>query len=198
MMRRGVLQLALALAVAGATFGVRADTLPGMSVYRLGSPWTTQDGKTVSLSSLRGHPVIVAMIYLKCPDICPLIAENMLEIGAHLPKTLAPDVRFALFTFDPVQDSPAKLRAYAVARGLDLRRWTLLHSNENATRDLAAALEVSYKKRDNGDFDHSVAIVLLDRDGVVAYRQTGISDDTGDFVAQVTRLLRATSRGGHP
>ena len=57
-----------------------AQPLSGASVYNLSSRWTDQDGKTVELKSLSGKPVVIAMAYTSCKDICPLIVANMVAI----------------------------------------------------------------------------------------------------------------------
>jgi protein SCO1 len=184
----------LSLPVWAAGSPVMSKPIPGLSIYNITSLWTTQDGKPVRLESLRGHLVIVAMIYLNCPDVCPLIAENMEQIEADLPKALSSRVAFALFTFDSARDSPAKLKAYAEARHLDTNHWTLFQSDDMATRELAAALDVTYRKKDDGNFDHSVVIALLDTDGVVAYRQLGLSHDTRAFVSKIRTLDRGVAK----
>lgn len=169
--------------------------LPGDSIYNIASEWTTQNGKTVRLESLRGRPVVVAMIYLNCPDVCPLIAENMQRIEADLPKPISEDVEFALFSFDSSRDTPDKLKTYASARGLDLRHWTLYRSSDMAARELAAALDVTFRRTEEGAFDHSVMISLLNADGVVVYRQIGLTGDTKDFVSRI-KALGANSPDG--
>lgn len=168
--------------------------LPGLSIYNITSPWTTQNGNTVHLDSLRGRPVVLAMIYLNCPDVCPLIAENMEQIEADLPKSLATRVAFALFTFDPARDSPDRLKTYARARHLDAKAWTLFQSDDMATRELAAALDVTYRRKDDGSFDHSIVIALLDANGVMVHRQLGLSRDTRTFVAKIRALDRVRAR----
>src|SRR6266508_2960878 len=36
-----------------------------------------QDGKLVRLSAQRGRFVLVTFLYTRCPDVCPLIAQNL-------------------------------------------------------------------------------------------------------------------------
>ena len=187
--RLALLFAILCLAAPAANAGP-AKPLPGLSVYNLSSKWTTQDGQAVALESLRGRPMVVAMIYLSCPDVCPLIAENMQQIEAALPKPLAGKIGFALFSFDGARDTPDKLKLYGKARGLDFKRWTLFRSDESAARDLAAALDVTFRKREDGEFDHSIVIALLDADGVVVYRQIGLQKDTRPFIARITSIAK--------
>lgn len=121
-----------------------AHPLPGMSIYNLNGQWTTEDGVTEPLSTLRGRPVVASMVYTHCRDVCPLIAERMLEVERNLPAAERDSVRFVLFSLDWTRDTPDQLRRFASQHGLDARRWTLFRGNENAVRELAAALGVSF------------------------------------------------------
>jgi protein SCO1/2 len=191
---RAALLILFAASASPASAATPQTTLPGNSIYNIASEWTTQDGRAVHLESLRGRPVVVAMIYLNCPDICPLIAENMQRIQADLPKKVSSKIGFALFSFDANRDSADKLKAYAAARGLDTRYWTLYRSSDMAARELAAALDVTFRKTEQGVFDHSVVISLLDADGVVAYRQVGLKNDTKEFVSSIMALEKGSPK----
>ena len=48
----------------------RARTAPPLQL-------TDIDGKAVDIRDLRGHPVLVTFVYANCPDVCPLIMENL-------------------------------------------------------------------------------------------------------------------------
>lgn len=65
-------------------------------------------GRAVRLSDFRGNWVAVAFLYTHCPDVCPLIAQNL---NAALAK--APDLRVVAVSVDPKGDTPAAVRAYA-------------------------------------------------------------------------------------
>jgi protein SCO1/2 len=38
------------------------------------------DGKTVDITDYRGEPVLVTFVYAHCPDVCPLIMENLRRV----------------------------------------------------------------------------------------------------------------------
>ncbi len=89
------------------------------SIYNLDAKWTTQDGADVALASFAGKPLVVAMGYTTCRDICPAVVADMMWIEKHLPPDAADRVRFAFFTFDPEADTPERLRLYAESHGLE-------------------------------------------------------------------------------
>ena len=78
-------------------------------------------------------------------------------------------MRFAFFSFDSEADTPERLKLYADGHRLD--RWTLLRADDDATRELAAALGVGYKPDGHGGFEHAGVISLLDRNGEIVFQQ---------------------------
>ena len=64
-------------------------------------------GRVVRLSDFRGTWVAVAFLYTHCPDVCPLIAQNLNTALAR-----APDLRVVAVSVDPKGDTPAAVRAY--------------------------------------------------------------------------------------
>jgi protein SCO1/2 len=160
----------------------------GQSLYNLSGQWTTQDGNTVGLASLAGQPVILAMAYTSCKEMCPLTVETMRKIALEWAKRSKAPVKLVFFSFDTDRDTPGHLKEYAEARGLDPAQWTLFHGDASAVRELAAALGISYRKQDNGDFDHGYAITLLDQGGVIAYQQTGLTQDNAEWMEHLGKV----------
>lgn len=163
--------------------------LAGDSIYQLKSMWTDQNGKSALLARFRGKPLVLAMMYTNCKDVCPMIVLDMQEIEAALPEQVRQQVGFALFSFDPQQDSPSQLKQYASAHALDTKRWTLLTGSADSVRMLAAVLGVRYKKESNGDFAHSSVITVLDSEGEIQHQQTGVRKDPAQIAAVLNGLL---------
>ena len=104
-------------ATRAATIGSPATTDPDRySVYDLDAHWRDQRGNARQLSSLRGRPQVVAMIYTHCSTTCPFTVAEMKRIERESPR----DVGFVLVSLDPARDDPARLAAFASERG---RRW---------------------------------------------------------------------------
>jgi protein SCO1/2 len=64
-------------------------------------------GRHVTLAQFRGKWVAVAFIYTHCPDVCPLIAQNLNTALAE-----APELRVVAVSVDPKGDTPAAVRAF--------------------------------------------------------------------------------------
>ncbi len=119
----------------------------------------------------------------------PAIVADMMWIEKHLPAGAANRVKFAFFSFDPEADTPERLKLYAEGHGLDLSRWTLLSADDDAVRELAAALGVGYRPDVQGGFDHTAVISLLDEKGEIVFQQRGTQASSDELLARLKRLL---------
>ena len=142
------------------------------SVYDLEGNWRDQSGAERTLASLRGTPVLLAMVYTHCTATCPLAVSELKRIAA-----LEPDVRLVLVSLDPPRDDPQRLARYAADRALDASRWTLLTGSDAGVRDLAATLSVRFRRVTPDDLAHSNLITLLDREGRIVRQTSGPMDD---------------------
>src|SRR5438270_13471560 len=68
-------------------------------------------GRPVSLAGQRGRYVLVTFLYTHCPDVCPLIAQNLNTALRALGKDAA-GVRVLAVSVDPKGDTVAAVRAY--------------------------------------------------------------------------------------
>ncbi|HET7063105.1 MAG TPA: SCO family protein [Rudaea sp.] len=163
--------------------------LPGDSVYQLDIPLTNQDAHASKLADLRGTPVLIAMFYTSCKYVCPLIVDSMLRIDKGLTADERSHLRVVLVSFDPAHDTPQALKTVADERHLDLPRWTLDRTDAESVRKLAAVLGVQYRAIENGDFNHSTVISLLDKDGRIAARSSRTGEADPDLLAATQREL---------
>lgn len=155
-----------------------AQALPGASIYNLDTTWTNQDGKKMKLGDLRGHPVLITMVYLTCGYACPTMITEMKDIEAKFTNEQKQDLRVLMISFDPKRDTPKAMRQYMEKRKLDQSRWSFMTSNdEGKIRELAAVLNFKYQKTDDGEYTHSSVIAVLDRQGVLLSTDQGASGD---------------------
>ncbi|HEY8241466.1 MAG TPA: SCO family protein [Kiritimatiellia bacterium] len=159
------------------------------SIYQIGDRWTDQDGNAWELGEFKGETVVLAMFFTSCQYVCPRIVADMQQIESLLDDEARPDVRFILVSFDSQRDLPPVLKRYQKDRKLAPDRWTLLHGDENAVQNLAAALGVKYKRDVSGDYGHSTVISVLDRAGEIVHQQEGLGADPSDTVQALKKTL---------
>jgi protein SCO1/2 len=77
-----------------------------------------QSGKLVSLSAQRGRWVVLTFLYTHCPDVCPLIADQLnlalQRLGPQGRKTM----RVIAVSVDPRRDTEAAIRHFVAAHAL--------------------------------------------------------------------------------
>ena len=175
-----------------AALSARAGEPPTDSVYRLDVPLVDQDGNGQHLADRRGKPLVVGMFYTSCHNVCPLIVDTMLATERALASNGSDGVDVLFVSFDAARDDPVALRRTADSRKLDARRWTLARTEPADVRKLAAVLGIQYRQLDDGEFNHSSALILLDGEGRISARteRTGTIDPA--FVEAITKALAAT------
>ena len=135
------------------------------SVYELSAKLEDQSGKALTLDAFRGQPVVLSMFYSGCKSMCPLLITHLHAINAALPADVRAKTRILMVSFDPEHDTPQKMKALADAHAIDTTHWTLTRTSASSVQELAAVLDIRYRKLPNGDFVHSSIITVLDRAG---------------------------------
>lgn len=83
-----------------------------------------QSGATVNNTDLRGHVWIADFIFTSCPDVCPLLTEQLNALRKQLPSDA--QLEFMSFSVDPEHDTPERLRAFAAQHGGNVPNWHFL------------------------------------------------------------------------
>lgn len=184
--------LGLAATALPAAAATPAAALPGDSAYRLADTYTDQAGSGFTLADGRGRVRLVAMFYTSCRYVCPLIIDSAKGVERGLTPAERARLGVLLVSLDPSRDDVAALRTVFDKRRLDPARWTLARTEASGVRKLAAVLGVRYRALADGEFNHTSALVLLDRDGRVLARTEklgGVPDPA--FLAAVKAALVA-------
>jgi protein SCO1/2 len=172
MMRIVAAILLLAGLCAGIADAKEGDTTD--SIYQLDAKLTDQAGHAQGLDLYRGSPVLITLFYGSCQATCPLIIDTLRSTERGLTPEQRARVRVLMISFDPERDTPAALREIAAMRRIDGTRWTLATADAATVREIAALLDVQYRKLPNGEFSHSAVITLLSPRGEIEARSTQI------------------------
>lgn len=164
------------------------------SLYLLDSKWTSDVGKTIPLSVLRGRPQVVAMFFSTCEYACPIIVHDMKILEAKLPAEVRAKTDFLLVSFDTKRDTPAALAAYRTKEKLPAANWTILRGGEDDVRELAALLGINYSQDARGQFAHSNVITVLNAEGEIAFQQPGLNAEPTALVDAVSKAAKGSKR----
>jgi protein SCO1/2 len=109
-----------------------------------------------------------------------------------------PRVGFTLISLDPERDTPARLAEFASSTRLDSARWTLLTSDENTVRETAALLGIRYRKEASAEYSHSNSYLVLDPEGRIVHRQSGLDQDAEQVLAAICAARPENGNPNHP
>lgn len=157
------------------------------SVYNLSSSWTTQNNESIQLQHFTGKIVVAAMIFTHCESACPRIVSDIQRIEKAIPENEMDQIQFLLISMDPERDSPERMKEFAVDHKIN-PRWTLISSRQNETMEIANVLGVKFKKLDNGGFDHSNTIHVLDQNGIIVFQQNGFVIEQDELLEAIRKL----------
>ena len=172
---------------------VVSEELPAESIYQLDFTFTDDAGAERKLTELRGQPVIMAMFFAQCGYACPLLVHDIKDVLDQLPTEVSEEVKLLLVTFDTDRDSVEALNAYRETNELD-DRWTLLRASPADTRTFAMVVGVQYRKEPSGDFSHSNLLTLLDHNGIIAHRRSGLQGGKEGLADATVRAVETADR----
>ncbi|WP_428235861.1 SCO family protein [Gracilimonas sp.] len=139
----------------------------------------SDSAEVVFPDDFEGDYVVMGFIYTNCPDICSLITQNLVKIQKEL--NYPEDVQFVAATFDPVRDTPSKLKQYGKAFGVD-ENFTFLTGDSTevfALMDSARVRsQVSFTQQTESGkelyfINHSDKIMVLDKQAQVIFEYGG-------------------------
>ena len=123
-----------------------------------------QSGKKITLDNYNDKIFIADFFFTKCPSICPIMTDNMLELQKQI---IADDsVMIISFSVDPKNDTVEQLNNYAKEKGIDQKKWNLLTGDKNKIYDLArkSFFVAELDNKDDNEIIHTENFVLVDPD----------------------------------
>lgn len=129
------------------------------------------DGTPMSLSGLKGRPLVVSLIYTSCSTVCPLSTQTLKSSVTQARKALG-TTSFQVLTlgFDARNDTPRRMAAFATDHDIaGDPLWHVATASPSVLEALLDEVGFSYSGAAGG-FDHVAQTTILDADGRV-YRQ---------------------------
>lgn len=173
------------------SLSAQETTLPENSVYLLESQWIDQNGKKLQLKDLGTKPVILSMVFLGCKYTCPLTIQDMREMEASIVKNMITNFRMVLISIDPDRDTPQAMKKFIKERKLNEERWTILSSDSENVRELAALMGYSYKKDKAMEFAHSMLTWVFDDRGVLQFTRNARKESISETAEALVKLTQA-------
>ena len=141
-----------------------------------------QSDRKIDLKQYRGKVLLMTFIYTRCPlaDYCPRMSHNFAQIDQQLasdPK-LYNDTHLLSVSFDPTYDTPKVLKSYGGAYTGKYSKetfdhWEFAAPSEEELPKMEQYFDVGVTPGEKGTLQHSLATVLIGKDGkVIAFYPT--------------------------
>jgi protein SCO1 len=169
-----------------------SDCLPNLTL-------TDQNGKKVSLASLKGKPVLFDFIYTTCPGPCLMLTSRMRLIANRLGPLLG-RVWFVSVTVDPEHDGPVELLNYAKQQGANLDGWLFLTGSPADVEQLMNQFKLVRQREADGTVDHVLEFFLVGPDGRQLYQYAASHAEPALVSSDIRRAADtgAASAEDHP
>jgi protein SCO1 len=189
----GVIALFLAFSPAGrpqmktpAAIGI--DEKLGMPVA-MDTVLKDESGNDITLRRLIDKPTILMFNYFRCPGICPVLINNVVEVLNEIQLEPGKDFRLIAISFDPL-DTPETARQKKANYLNQMRRpfspdtWHFLTGSAENTKAVADSAGFNYRKQ--GDmYAHPGAIIVLTPQGIISRYLYGTSFLTADITMAI-------------
>ena len=148
-----------------------------------------QHGNFVQIRELRGKAFVLNFIFTRCraATMCPASTTRMSELQELAREGGMENLHFVTITFDPEYDSPGILRQYAEGYGLENDNFHLLTATQELVDDLLRQFGIMTIEED-GTINHTMATLLVDANGRVAFRKEGSKWTTEEFLKEAKQL----------
>jgi protein SCO1/2 len=172
--------------------------------------FTDQTGKLVSIGDFFNQPaasgggkgkkpLIVQMMYYRCPILCPTVLSKFTDTLKDVDFTVGKDFNALIVSIDP-RDTPkdaviqqaAQFAAYGRPGDAVRDGWHFLTSTSDSAHKLADAIGFPYRYiPESGEFAHGACMFILTPEGKVARTLTGLNYPSKDV-----RLALLEASGG--
>ncbi len=156
-----------------------------------------QNGESVTFpDDYEGKYVVAGFIYTNCPDICPLVTQNLIKVQKEFNNP--DDIQFLGITFDPKRDTPEVLKNYKGLFNLD-DNFDFLTADSTTISELMDSVrvrsDVSFTQVRDDDkevyfMNHSDKIMVLDKKGRVIFEYGGSMTPVNYIVEDIQSVRR--------
>lgn len=123
-----------------------------------------QFGQSVTLSSLRGHEVVLAFIDARCITLCPLTAQIMYAAKASLGTSAASKVMLVAVNANATATSISDVQAWSIQHGM-LHQWLFLTGSAKQLDTIYRSYKVYTQVNSDGSISHDPITYIIDPSG---------------------------------
>lgn len=155
-----------------------------------------QDSLVISDKDYRGKVFVVEFFFTRCPSICPIMTENLVDIQQEFEDR--DDFGIASFSITPQYDTPEVLKTYAEKHGIENLDWHLMTGDKEKIYQLANegfTIFAAENADAPGGFEHSGLFALVDKQGYLRSRTDGYGNPIVYYRGAITEAQGENEQG---
>jgi len=129
--------------------------------------FTDRSGRTVRLSDYRGKPLVISMIYTRCPIICATTTRSLSALKLSQDALGADSFGVLTIGFDTENDTPEAMGDFAKRMDVNLPNWEFVSADSDTIKKLSKDLGFVFSPSDEGAFNHITQTTYIDGQGKV-------------------------------
>lgn len=143
-----------------------------------------QNGANITSEDYQNKIYVVDFFFTRCPSICPIMTDNMLQIQKEFIKNN--DIMLLSISVTPELDNVEVLKNYAVEKGVIDAKWNITTGSKKHIYELARKSYFAVLEQGDGglqDFIHTPNFILIDKKKQIR----GIYDGTEE--KEISRII---------
>ena len=146
-----------------------------------------EDGKPIVLKELFDRPVILTLVYYRCPGICTPLLNELTRAVDNCDLNPGEDYRLVTISFDPeetpdlARNKKANMLAELKKQHVEPDEWHYLTGDEENIRRVTEAVGFRYISDGKADYIHAATVVFLSPDGMIARYLNGLIFNPADL-----------------
>ncbi len=125
---------------------------------------TDQFSHSVTLTSLRGHEVVLAFIDSRCKTLCPLTAQIMYDAKVALGVSATSQIELVAVNANPTATSVVAVQGWSIAHGM-LHQWVFLTGTAQQLWSVYHSYNVYVQVNSGGLVAHDPKTFIVDAQG---------------------------------
>lgn len=154
-----------------------------------------QDNHSFQITKLAGTVTLYNFIFTHCSNVCPIQTKQLSEIQKSLSADTRKHVQFVSISLDPLNDTPAVLKAFAQKHGVDFNGWSFVTGKPQDIQKLSDKLGLYDKRKEAEQKDikrpdgHMTHLWLINSDGQLMQRYIGNNIDGKRLASEISTLV---------
>lgn len=150
-----------------------------------------QTGRTFTLPSLRGRPLVVTFVSAHCSDACPLVNAQFSDAARKIAQQKI-SARLLTITLDPKADPPSVMASLARRFSANPRYWLVASGRAKDVDSILNAFGVIARQDKSGyREEHTTFVYVFDAAGNLSKTMLASTNLTQDVID----AIRATKAG---